>query len=150
MNSSKGLSILERLHHAVMTWVSEIDSFDVAIIKAVADRMKEADAKILRSQLALFNATYREYDEEAKSLTVYFYWKYFGKSRLDFPIKWLEQKKEKLLARAHISYDGRIRIQADLYVVLGCFFYIEYRSNCDEFRPPSPDYEITSIDVFDI
>jgi hypothetical protein len=37
-----------------------------------------------------------------------------------------------------------------LYVVLGCFFYIEYRSNCEEFRPPSPDFEVTSVEVFEM
>jgi hypothetical protein len=115
VTANKYPSLVEKLHHAVTTWVSEIDSFDVAVIRAAADRMKEADAKILRAQLNLLNSTYREFDNEAKVVTVYFYWKYFGKSRLDYPQKWPEQKKEKLLASVHISYDDRINIKADLW-----------------------------------
>lgn len=143
-------SFIEKMHHAIFSGKNAFDSFGTSIVQAVIDKMDLEDANILRSQLALLNSTHRDYDEDKKKLVVYFYWKYFGKPRTEFPLKWEASEKERKLARVHIAYGGELSITADLFVVLGCFFYIEFSSNKEEFRPPSPNFVIKDVEVFKV
>lgn len=143
-------SFIEKMHGAIFSGKNAFDSFETSIIQAVIEKMDLEDANILRSQLALLNSTHRDYDEDKKKLVVYFYWKYFGKPRTDFPLKWEASEKERKLARVHIAYGDELSITADLFVVLGCFFYIEFSSNKEEFRPPSPNFVIKDVEVFKV
>lgn len=141
-------SFIEKMHNAIFSGKNAFDSFETSIVQAVIEKMDLEDANILRAQLALLNSTHRDYDEDKKKLVVYFYWKYFGKPRTDFPLKWEASEKERKLARVHVAYGDDLSITADLFVVLGCFFYIEFSSNKEEFRPPSPNFAIKDIEVF--
>lgn len=143
-------SFIEKMHNAIFSGKNAFDSFETSIIQAAIEKMDLEDANILRAQFALLNSTRRDYDEDKKKLVVYFYWKYFGKPRTDFPLKWEASEKERKLARVHVAYGDELSITADLFVVLGCFFYIEFSSNKEEFRPPSPNFVIKDVEVFKV
>lgn len=143
-------SFIEKMHRTIFSRKNAFDSFETLIIQSVIDQLDLDDAHILRAQVDLLNSTRRDYDEDKKKLVVYFYWKYFGKPRTDFPLKWEASEKERKLARVHIAYGNDISITTDLFVVLGCFFYIEFSSNKEEFRPPSPNFVIKDVEVFKV
>jgi hypothetical protein len=90
-----------------------------------------------------------EYDEVRRITETYFYWMRFGSSRQDFPLKWPVSNNEWILAKARIE-DGKERVfLAELTVVLGRFFSIRIHSNTELDRPLSPQFTISSIEVFD-
>jgi hypothetical protein len=125
------------------------EDFERAIISAVCKQLPARDLQILQSQIARFNKSYMEYDEVRRITETYFYWMRFGSSRQDFPLKWPVSNNEWILAKARIE-DGKERVfLAELTVVLGRFFSIRIHSNTELDRPLSPQFTISSIEVFD-
>jgi hypothetical protein len=150
VNATTKLSVLERLHQRIFGNGHVFDQFELDIINRVVERLGHDDAEILKSQVSLINAVYRNESDEGGGAEVYFYWKYCFRSRLDFPLKWPEARDEKILARVNISYEGRMHIVAELFVVLGVFFFIRFKSDTEEYRPYSPHYVIEGIETFKI
>lgn len=150
MNAATKLSPFERAHQKIFGRARVFDQFELDIIKHVIEKLDPSDAEILKSQVDLINAVYRSEDDERSVLEVYYYWKYCFRSRLDFPLKWPVDRKERLLARVKISYAEQMHIEAELFVVLGVFFFIRFRSSTEEYRPYSPHYVFDSIEIFGI
>jgi hypothetical protein len=143
-------SLMEKFHGKLFSIQNSLESFEEELIQLVAQKLPAKDALIFSSQLERLNSVYREFDEEKNELSVYFHWKYFGRNRLDYPMKWEENKKEKLLAKISVTYNEKQHIEASFFVVLGVFFFIKFASNTENFTPPSPNYEVDSLEIFEV
>jgi hypothetical protein len=148
--ANRKLSVIERMHKTVFASSRPFDDFELAIIGELRKKLDVRSQEILSSQLELINSNYRDYDDEKKILTIYYYWNFFGKSRNDFPIKWRESEKERRLAIVEVIDNEEQFFTAELFVVLGRFFFIKLSSNCEELSPISPDYKFKHVEVFDV
>lgn len=150
MSATANLSSLERLHQNFFGHRRVFDQFEIDIISRVIEKLETKDAEILKSQVDLINSVYRNEADEGGGAEVYYYWKYCFRSRLDFPLKWPEHREEKVLARVNISYENRMHVVAELFVVLGVFFFIRFTSDTEEYRPYSPHYVFDQVETFSV
>lgn len=89
----------------------------------------------------------RDSEEDKNKETSYFYWQYFGKSRIDFPKRFPTSAKEHQLAELIVTLPSGEKIKVLYWVVNGILFNLEMHSKSGVFRPLSPDFEVSDVKI---
>lgn len=118
-----------------------IDDFEARIIEAVVAKLQHEDAQAISDQVNLFNSSYRDFDEKKDRAYTYFYKMKFGKSMTDFPKKLSFRGEDNVFAVATVNYGEEV-ITASLHSVRGVFFFIEFASSGELYRPISPSFTV--------
>ena len=141
------MSIIEKIHSFIFNRSSVLDSFENSLLDILAKNLDDKRRKVLSLQRSCFNKVYRDYEQEKKKETSYFYWQFFGRSRVDFPELFPVNQKEQKLAALTITVPSGETIDVSYWVVNGVLFYIELCSEDELFRPLSPDFEVSNLQV---
>lgn len=141
------MNVIEAIHSRITTRLFSFDDFDRALLDFLLSKLSERNKGILLSQMSLINKSQTEFDEEASVLTNYFYKMFFGKSMRDFPEVFPHSERSEMLAKLRVDVSETVVINAEMIQVDGVFFCIRYTSTSDLFRPLSPDFTISVVEL---